>query len=178
MKILAKLLETLLDIIIFAMIIIIILASIYVFQINILKKQYPNILGYSGFEVVSGSMSGTIEIGDLIIVRLTNDFKENDVIVYKEDNSFITHRLMKLDGDKATTKGDANNSEDKEIQKSQIIGKVTMIIPKIFLWKKILFTPQVFISVIAIITLSGIFFIFNGNNKNKKDDTNVKQKET
>ena len=102
------------------------------------KENYTNILGYTFLEVVTGSMSGTIEIGDGIIVKLISEIKENDIIVYKKADNLITHRLIKIEEDRLITKGDANNVPDEPITKDMIIGKVIFIIPKIHFWKKVI----------------------------------------
>lgn len=102
------------------------------------KENYTNILGYTFLEVVTGSMSGTIEIGDGIIVKLTSEIKENDIIVYKKADNLITHRLIKIEEDRLITKGDANNIPDEPITKDMIIGKVIFIIPQIHFWKKVI----------------------------------------
>lgn len=142
--------------------------AIYVVQTKLIKKEYANILGYSGFEVITGSMSGTIEIGDVIIVKLTNNIKENDIIVYKQDNMFITHRVISINNNNITTKGDANNSEDKKITKDQVIGIVIKVIPKVALWKKVLSTPIVIIPIITTILLFGFAFSYEIKPKNDK----------
>ncbi len=147
-----------LNIIIVIISIVIIIALSYVFQTKVLKKDMPDIFGYSGFEVISGSMSGTIEIGDMIIVRITNKVEVDDIIVYKEGNSFITHRLISKYGDQYITKGDANNSEDKEINSSQVVGKVAHIIPKVSFWKEVFSTPIVIIAILTTVILIGLAF--------------------
>jgi signal peptidase I len=69
---------------------IVLLISIYTsFQIKILNKGYADIFGYSLFDVQTGSMSGTIEAGDWIIIELTKDVKINDIITYKKDEDYI-----------------------------------------------------------------------------------------
>jgi signal peptidase I len=70
---------------------------IYTFiMTDIMKEDYANVFGYTYFVVATGSMSGTIEVNDIVIVKLTNDVKLNDIITYKGQNDeFITHRLIK-----------------------------------------------------------------------------------
>ena len=79
------------------------------------------------YRVETGSMEKNIHAGDYILVLKDSDYKENDVVTYEIDGYHVTHRIIKIDGDIVTTKGDANNVEDKEISKSMIIGKVMMI---------------------------------------------------
>lgn len=106
----------------------------YVFVcLDILHKDYVNIFGYTYFVVVSGSMSGEIEVNDIVIVDVTKNVKIDDIIAYKSDKSIVTHRLVQKNGDKYITKGDANDTYDKAITKDDIIGKITMVISPKFL---------------------------------------------
>ena len=90
-----------------------------------------------------------------------------NIIVYRQEDSFITHRVIKINEDTVITKGDANNSEDRQINKNQILGKVIYIIPKVSIWKKVLSTPVVSISIITTILLFGFAFSYEG--KESKD---------
>ena len=139
----SKILGTILNFLLFIVFIIMLIGVYYIVQIRILNKEYANMFGYTFFEVATGSMSHTIEIGDIVVVKLTNDVNENDIIVYKEDKSFITHRLIKMDGNDLITKGDANNSEDKSIVKEQVLGQVIYVVPKVGIWRKIILSPQI-----------------------------------
>ena len=100
-----------------------------IYAINILiyrvieKDKSPRFFDYYIFEVKSGSMENTIHINDYIIVKKTNDIKLNDIVTYKKDNYYITHRVIDIDGNKVITKGDANNLQDDEINRKDIIGK-------------------------------------------------------
>lgn len=167
MKYISKIIEVILNIIIILMLIAVIFAAIYVVQTKIMKKDYANIFGYTGFEVITGSMSGSIEVGDVVIVKIENNVEENDIIVYRQENDFVTHRVVKIDGDTLITKGDANNSEDRQINKQQVLGKVIYIIPQVSIWKKVLSTPVVSISIITTILLFG--FAFSYESKESKD---------
>ncbi|MBR3163430.1 MAG: signal peptidase I [Clostridia bacterium] len=139
----SKIVEIILNILLFIVAIIMILGIYYIVQIKILKKEYANMFGYTFFEVATGSMSNTIEIGDVVIVKINDNIKENDIIVYKDRNDFITHRLIEIKQEELITKGDANNSEDRSILKNQVLGKVIYIVPKVGIWRKILLTPQI-----------------------------------
>ena len=132
----------------------------YIIQIKILKNDFANLCGYTFFEVATGSMENTINIGDVVIVNLTKDVNENDIIVYKDDNNFITHRLIKKQADKLITRGDANNSEDKPINEDQILGKVIYIVPKMGIFRKIFISKEILGLVIAILILLGILFVY------------------
>ncbi len=130
---------------------------IYTFVVtDIMKKDYVNVFGYTYFVVASGSMSGTIEVDDIIFVRLTKNVKPNDVITFKsESGDIITHRLIKKDGSNYITKGDVNNVTDEAVSKEQIIGKVSLIVSPSFILKSIAVFLIVFIF-LALVNFDGI----------------------
>ena len=90
-------------------------------------------------------MSGTIEINDVVIVKINDNIKENDIITYELDDTIITHRLIKIEDNQLITKGDANNAEDKPIEK-----------PKLGIWIKVLSDVKVIASIIVTIILFGL----------------------
>ena len=120
-KVLSKILGNILNILLIIAFLILIFGIYYNVQTKLLNKEYVNIFGYTFFEVATGSMSGSIEVGDVVLVKITNEVQENDIIVFKENNSFITHRVVKKDGDIITTKGDANNTEDSPITIDKVL---------------------------------------------------------
>lgn len=155
-----KIIGYILNILLIIIILLILVGIYYIIQIKILKNDFANLCGYTFFEVATGSMENTINIGDVVIVNLTKDVNENDIIVYKDDNNFITHRLIKKQADKLITRGDANNSEDKPINEDQILGKVIYIVPKMGIFRKIFISKEILGLVIAILILLGILFVY------------------
>ena len=169
-KVINKISTIILNILLVIVSILIIIGLYYLVQIKILNNSYANIFGYTFFEVATGSMSNTIEIGDVVIVKITKEVQENEIIVYSEDNNFITHRLITKDENgKFITKGDANNSEDKPIEEAQILGKVIYIIPKIGILKRAILSPQVLILILTLIILLGMALKLT-TNKGAKDE--------
>lgn len=130
---------------------------IYTFVItDVLKKDYVNVFGYTYFVVATGSMSGTIEVDDIIFVKITKDVKNNDVITFKNtDGDIITHRLVNQKDGKYITKGDVNNVADEAITKDQIIGKVNLIVSPSFILKSIAIFLIVFI-LLALVNFDNI----------------------
>lgn len=124
-------------------------SSYTLFMTKILHKDYVNIFGYTYFVVASGSMSGTIEVNDIIIDKIAEDYAINDIITYKENGAFITHRVIKITENEVITRGDVNNIDDSPVLKDNIIGRVTFIISISFLLK--LFAVIIFILIIYII---------------------------
>ena len=62
----------------------------------IIKNPVPSFAGYSHLIVTTGSMSGTIEEGDLIIIKETNDYKGTDIVTYIREGEKVptTHRIL------------------------------------------------------------------------------------
>ncbi|MDD3453239.1 MAG: hypothetical protein PHN42_03060 [Bacilli bacterium] len=96
---------------------------------TIFKQSYVNVFGYTFFVVATGSMSGTININDAVIVKMTDKVKVNDVITYVNEGYYITHRVVSINGDEIITKGDINSAEDDPIDYSNVIGKVVFVFP-------------------------------------------------
>lgn len=147
---------------------------IYTFVVtDIMKKDYVNVFGYTYFVVASGSMSGTIEVDDVIFVHITKNVKENDVITFKsKDGSIITHRLIQHDGSNYVTKGDVNNVSDEAISKDQIIGKVSFVVSPSFILKSIAVFLIIFVF-LALVNFDGIikkYIIKNEKNIDKLPD--------
>ena len=124
---------------------------------DIMKKDYVNVFGYTYFVVKTGSMSGTLEVDDVIIVRITKDTKINDIITYVNDNGeIITHRLVRKSGSKLIAQGDVNNVEDNPITKDQLIGTVALVISPSFVLKTVATFLILFIF-LALINFDSIF---------------------
>jgi len=121
-----------------------------------MKKDYVNVFGYTYFVVASGSMSGSIEVDDIIFVRITKDVKENEIITFLDDDgNLITHRLVNKNGNKYITKGDVNNVSDDPIEKDQIIGKVALVVSPSFVLKTIAIFLIIFI-LLALVNFDSI----------------------
>lgn len=169
-KVINKIVGIVLNILLIIVTLIILVGIYYLVQIKVFNNDYANIFGYTFFEVATGSMADTIEIGDVVIVELTKDVRKNDIIVYKEEENFITHRLIDInENGEFITKGDANNAEDKPINESQVLGKVTYIIPKLGIWRKAILSPQVLILIASLIILLGIAFKITTNTEEKDE---------
>ena len=144
-----------------------VLLSIYTFFVtDVLKKDYVNIFGYSYFIVSSGSMSGTIEVNDLVFVKLTDKVRKNDIITFKNDNNdIITHRIIDIKNNDIITKGDMNNIEDDPIKINQVIGKVCFILSPLLLLKSI----SLFLIVFIFLALINFDKVVKHITKNKID---------
>ena len=163
-----------------AFLVLLVSLCIYTFVItDVLKKDYVNVFGYTYFVVATGSMSGTIEVDDIIFVRITKDVHTNDVITFKnKDGDIITHRLITQSGDTYVTKGDVNNVADEAITKSQIIGKVSFVVSPSFILKSIAIFLIVFI-LLALVNFDNIIkkYILKDSAEKKEEKQEEKKKE-
>ena len=76
------------------------------------------------YKVQTGSMEDGIHAGDYILIYKKNQYDIGDVVTYKKENYYITHRIVKKNGNKIVTKGDANNIVDDEISTKSVVGMV------------------------------------------------------
>lgn len=180
MKVVKKICRWIFDIILFIILAIALIMAYNHVQVNIKGNTYTTMLGYSAFEVATGSMSNTIEIGDVILVKLiepNEPVSENEIVVFTQDTKLVTHRIIKINGDKIITKGDANNTQDDPISRGQIIGKVVKIIPDVKMWKEIILTPKVLIPTSISILLLWIFFSYDKEKDVKKTKKVIEEQE-
>ena len=105
-------------------------------MISLMILTRPFLSNYKLLSVVSGSMSPTIKVGDMIIISTTTDYKRYDIITFTNADNIITHRIMEIkleDNErKFITKGDANKTIDEySIKNTQVLGKVIFTIPQL-----------------------------------------------
>ena len=169
MKFLKCFLKTIFNIIIVLLVLLVIVVGYNFIQINVLNKQYASFFGYTFFEITTGSMEPTIEISDVIIVKITKDVKINDIISFIENDEVITHRIISERDNQLITKGDANTGEDKPVEKKNVIGKVVKIIPKFGIWVKVFTDIKVTASIIITLVLFGFAFSSNKSEVPKEE---------
>lgn len=129
---------------------ILVLFSIYtVIATKVFKQDYVKILGHTYFVVASGSMSGTIELNDIIVVKLNDSYEKDDIITFKKDDSYITHRVVRVEEEKVITRGDTNNLEDDPVSKKDVVGRVVFVISMFNLLKLAILV--VFIVIIVVV---------------------------
>jgi len=83
--------------------------------------------------LVSGNMEPTHNRGDVLFYDSSNDFKVDDIIIYKTDRNPSVVRIIEINDDGTyKAKGDNNpisisrpGMDETHIQKKQIIGKVS-----------------------------------------------------
>ena len=112
-------------------------------------------------------MEPNINAGELIIVKKQNEYKKDEIITYKEDDVFITHRIIENEGNTYITKGDSNNDKDLEIKKENVIGKVVFHseVLGIIITKYLFYIIIFYVGIIIIV----YFISFNKNSKNNNE---------
>ena len=153
-----KYIKKIMDVLIVITLIILVLVIYGYVEKYVFKKDYINYFGYTIFEVASGSMAPTINVGDIVVVKLTKDINNGDIITYKENDYFITHRVIKIEDDKIIAKGDYNDSIDKDVNLSDVLGKVIKVIPGVGIWKSVFMNPKVMISLSVTFILFALYF--------------------
>jgi signal peptidase len=168
-KILKIIKNCIINLIIFILGIIAIITIWTTIQLNIQNKEFVNIFGYSIFSTETASMYPTIQIGDIVVVKIGEQTKEKDIITYKKDNAFITHRIIEINGDSIIAKGDNNNTQDEAITKDAIIGKVVFIISNVEVWKLVFSDFGVLIPIVITVILFVILVSYKEKTGEKND---------
>ena len=166
MKIIKKIMQVFINVLLVLVTLLILFLVYRIVSIKFFNKDVT--LRYTFYEIATGSMEPTLNVKDFIIVEESDKYSVGDIITYKEDNSYITHRIIKINGDTLITKGDANNSEDKIISKSEVIGKVVKIIPKGGVIKEIILTPKIIFTLLVTLVLINLCFSLT-KKEDKKD---------
>lgn len=134
---------------------------------NLVGNHLPMPFGYGAAVVLSGSMEPELSVGDLILVRESNDFKVNDVVVYQSGSSLVVHRVLKLDENSVVTQGDANNVADDPVDISAVKGIVFFSIPGVGNVVNFLKTP---VGILLTIILAIVLVEIPNRFEQKKDD--------
>ena len=138
--------------------------------------ETPGFFGIKSYAVISGSMRPNLEIGDIVIVKHVkkDEINNQDIISFRKNDLIITHRIIKIEDDQYTTKGDYNNVEDQEkVVYEDVEGKVIFIIP--FLGK-IVFALRNKIVIVTIIILLYFMYMHNLKQNSKKQIRKEKRK--
>ena len=178
MRVIDKIGQVIINILI-GLIIVIAAFTLYSFvALEILDKDYVSVFGFTYFEVASGSMFPTISKNDMVIVKLNDEYEEEDIVTYMLNGDFITHRVKRIDTSTIITKGDANNTADFTLaEDTNIIGEVIFKIPKIGYIQSILATKGGLIIVVLIPCLAILSYDIVKLGKNVKNKVVKKKSE-
>lgn len=137
------------------------LILIFFILLNIFSMNNKSLFGFRIYRVISGSMQPALQIGDVIIVKKSNNYSERDIITYSNGLTTITHRIIAINNDEVITKGDANEVDDKPINKEQIVGKFFFRISNFSLFSMILSKNVIYLIMIFLLVL--IFLLVIGD---------------
>lgn len=155
----------------FLVLILVLIISIYSFvSLNVLNKKYVNFFSYTFFQVGSNSMAPTITTNDILIVKLTKDIKKDDIVTFFSDDVVVTHRVIDINNDSYMTKGDANNTVDRPLNKDMIIGKVSKVIVNGGTWFKVITTPKIIVLICVTLFLFSLAFSYKSKKTLSKND--------
>ena len=122
--------KTVLRIVLLSLVALIVGVNIYAINASrVAGNALPMPFGIGATVVLSGSMEPELSTGDLLIVVKDSEYELEDVVVYQSGKSAVVHRIIDIDGESITTKGDANNAPDDPITVEHIKGRVLWAIP-------------------------------------------------
>ena len=170
-----KVLKTIVDILTILVFIVLVLIIYSKVKMMFKGENYFDFFGYSIFNVATGSMEPVINQNDVIVVKKSDKYEVNDIVTFKSDTAYITHRIVAVNDGSYVTKGDANNAKDVAITEDKIIGKVIKISSKAGIWHKVLTTPTILILIFTTLILFDFAFSYKGmkEKKNKKIITKI-----
>ncbi len=150
-------------------------ASMLAYDKYVKKSAIPSFFGKSVLVIATPSMTGAVDAGDVIIIEKQSSYKVGDIITYlpAAEATSVTHRIVRIEGEKFYAKGDANNSEDPDpIFESQIVGKMVKRIPKVGIIIEWLRTWQGVAFVIAIgVVVVVLVMVADGYADGEEDDS-------
>ena len=101
----------------------------------------------------------------MVVIEQSDSYKVGDIITYfpASEQISVTHRIVRIEGDKFYAKGDANNTEDPDpVYQSQIVGKTVRVLPKVGIvvewlrtWQGIAFMVAIAVLVVTLIAIAG-----------------------
>lgn len=134
---------------------------------TLIGNKLPMPFGIGMATVLSGSMEPELSVGDLIVVKKQETYKENDVVVYQDGNMLVVHRIIDIEEETMTTKGDANNTNDQPVSLELVKGSVVLSVPFIGSVVNLIKTP---LGTICIIALAILLVEIPRRNEMKKDE--------
>lgn len=149
---------------------------IFVIGHEINKKFNIKIFGTQAILISGTAMGDKITNKDIIIIKKTDEIKEQDIIAFYENNSIkirrVTNKKTQNDDTKYITKGDNYLYNDpKEITNQDIEGKVEKVI------KNLAFILKILQSKIFMIFNTAILILVLWRNKKLEDKRKKRKKQ-
>lgn len=113
---------------------------------------------YAFLQIQGDSMEPELHEGDGVFVWQTpfEDLKLHDDIVFYQDGTLVTHRVISKEGDYVVAQGIANDIEDDPVTEENYRAKVLFKIPKMELILIMYETPALMI--IFVVLLAALLF--------------------
>lgn len=144
-------------------------------------NETPAFLGYKMYVIISGSMQPELDIGDIVVVKKINpeDLKKEDVISFRKGQTIITHRIAEVqktdESLKFVTKGDNNNTDDKDLVTTKEIEG--LVVNKIQKLGKIVLMLRDKTLIIVIVLIYYIFLMYDQSIQERKNIRRMKRQE-
>lgn len=161
----------------------------------------PRLFGVNPYIVLSGSMEPVVHTGSVAFINTKDkQLDVGDIACYRidgettigtgasgwsqvQDGTYITHRVIDMNGDAYIFKGDANEVADlKEVSPGSVVGNYEFSIPIVGYILAALGRKGLIFLVIAIIVLNIVGIILeqaykDGEEKEEKEGTKAEEKE-
>ena len=107
-------------------------AALFLMLIVAMVLLLPGLFGIRPYVVYSGSMEPKIPTGAVVFTKEGAYSPETgDIITFHNEDTVVTHRVVKKEEGTFITKGDANSSEDAPVLWDNVVGKVFVGIPRV-----------------------------------------------
>ena len=130
--------------------------------------------GFGASFVLSGSMEPEISTDDLVFVKRADELHVGDVVLYNTGGSNVLHRITKIDGDIITTQGDANNTEDKPISASVVLGVYIGKVPSGGKIIRFVTNPPFVMAVVFLLMTAAVIWMFVEDHCERKKLDSIK----
>ena len=144
----------------------------------VVKIKNPQALsmpfGFGASFVLSGSMEPEISTDDLVFVKRADELHVGDVVLYNTGRSNVLHRITKIDGDIITTQGDANNTEDKPISASVVLGVYIGKVPSGGKIIRFVTNPPFVMAVVFLLIVAAVTWMFVEDHRERKKLDSIK----
>ena len=112
----------------------------------------PSVFRVSTAVVITGSMEPAVSVNDMVVIHEQESYEPGDIVSYQSGSMLVTHRVAAVTDGGYITRGDANNTDDGEIAREAVVGKVVLVIPKVGYAIAFLQTP------LGMLVMTGVLF--------------------
>ena len=173
--------KTIRIVLLIALILVLLLAVLIVLGAVLRDEMLLSPWGTGFFVIASGSMEPNIPSGSIVLVTAVaqEEIAVGDVLTFfsTSKTEVITHRVVAVSGGGedyfVTTRGDANNTDDRPLSYDRVIGRVSYIVPGssfiIVLLGNATYAGIAIIGVGVVLFLSGVLVSVKKRKKEKQE---------